>query len=62
MEGRSEGNGKDISLLKNSKFKSVYNARKQKKTEVKDWRDLSDSDETKQVFVDALNASKEADM
>jgi hypothetical protein len=44
VEGSSEGNGKDIPLLKNTKFKSVYNKRKEKKTEIKDWRDLSDSD------------------
>jgi hypothetical protein len=47
VEGRSEGDGKNLSLLKNSKFKSIYNARKEKKTEVKDWRDLSGDDKLK---------------
>jgi hypothetical protein len=47
VEGRSVGDGKNLSLLKNSKFKSIYNARKEKKTEVKDWRDLSGDDKLK---------------
>jgi hypothetical protein len=61
VEGRSEGNGKDISLLKDKEIYTTYNKRKEKKTELKDWRNMSGDDELKQVYVDALNASKEAD-
>ena len=62
VEGRSEGDGKNLSLLKDKQIYSTYNQRKEKKTELKDWRNMSGDDKLKQVFVDALNASKEADV
>jgi len=47
VEGRSEGDGKNLSLLKDKQIYSTYNQRKEKKTELKDWRNMSGDDKLK---------------